>query len=127
MVYNVRGWSDLVEWFGSEPSFHDAEVVTLCFSRDPEPSYLLVDLKKLSNKIDDHSKVFLVEKQCLVKISLYNIIYINISDWNHQNVIEKILIDHYYECLELKIISSFGLDLVVKCSKIEISFCTNIL
>jgi Immunity protein 50 len=82
---NVPGASELLSWFGYWPSFHDAEVLSIHLNRSGE-STVAIHTRHRTDQVDDHG-YFVTTKHVLVTFVHEGIHTVQLTDFNHQNVI----------------------------------------
>jgi hypothetical protein len=82
---SIPGGPDLVAWFGHVPSFHDAEVVSLCLNRRSS-SKLSVHAWNTTKEVDNRG-YFVLDKHTVVTFTLEDILDLQLDGFSHQNVI----------------------------------------
>lgn len=86
---SVAGGAELLDWFGRVPSFHDAEIIDLHLKRG-DISKLRIDAWNMTEKV---KKGYLIaEKHAVVEFSLDRITYLDLDEFNHQNVIAGLIL-----------------------------------
>lgn len=85
MTPPVPGADALALWFGSWPSFHDAEVLDLHLRR-AGTSLLNIYTWRMTNQVDERG-YFVLNKQVIVTLRLENISELVLEDFSSQNVI----------------------------------------
>jgi immunity protein 50 of polymorphic toxin system len=86
---HITGADRLVERFGGWPSFHDAEVVRLALDRsgtNGPTAEMLVHAWLMTDKVDERG-YYVLEKHTLVRFVFERIASIELSEFNHQNVL----------------------------------------
>ncbi len=86
MENNEIDWTQVVEWFGYKPKFHDSEVVSIELRRSPDPSIIRIHAFQMTSEVDE-SGYFVLDKHALITFNLTDIEEQNFSDWNHQNAL----------------------------------------
>lgn len=86
---DIPGWSRLVDWFGFEPDFHDAEVLAIDFRRAPLPTTLTIYTWRMTPQTDDDG-FYLLDRHARVSFVLEGMAIENFGGWNHQNVLNEI-------------------------------------
>jgi hypothetical protein len=91
---NIPGAETLVEWFGIWPSFHDAEIMSLCIDRERQASSMRIRAFTLSDRIDSNGR-FVREREALVVFDFAGIksLHIEGEDADTQNVISSLLVE----------------------------------
>jgi hypothetical protein len=90
---DICGWSELVDWFGFEPDFHDAEVVRIEFRRAPHPTSISVYTWRITSEVDD-AGYYVLDRHATVIFHLSGaVVAKQFQHWNHQNVLWGIRID----------------------------------
>ena len=104
---SIDGAGQLQQWFGYWPSFHDAEVLALHLNRS-SPSTLTVHTWHPTNQVDEKG-YFGMEKHVVVDFILKEVSELNISGFNHQNVISRLTIEKLSEGFRLTLNDCYGL------------------
>lgn len=84
-------WTPVIQWFGFIPDFHDAEVISMDLRRAPELSTIRVDAWRTLSDVDERG-YFKIDRRAVVCFVLRNVVRQEISDWNHQNVLNKLTV-----------------------------------
>jgi hypothetical protein len=82
----VRGGPELLHWFGSVPSFHDAEILDLHLRRHGQ-SILRLHGWIMTNRVDDNGYIVL-EKHAVVAFALDGVMDLQLEGFSRQNVID---------------------------------------
>jgi hypothetical protein len=118
----VQGALALIDWFGSWPSFHDAEILDLHLDRGGA-SRLRVHVWIMTNKTgaDGH---FINEKHCVVSFVFDEITDLDLGGFSPQNVINGLSLTAAAEGFELVLQPCYGLSgrLVGTGLRIELSY-----
>ena len=117
----IPGWSALIEWFGHEPNFHDAEVISIDLRREPEPSVVRVHAWRTNADLDKNG-CFRRDKQAIVTFTLEGITALELSDWNRQNVLFELHVESGEEGCTMHLPSSSGLEGKIIAASIVVSF-----
>ncbi|MCP4385536.1 MAG: hypothetical protein GY798_29675 [Hyphomicrobiales bacterium] len=120
----IPGGSELLDWFGWDLSFHDAEILDFHLRRNGH-STLTIHFWDTTNKV--RNGYFLREKHAVVKFSIERIIDLKIDGFSHQNVIdgltlERVKFDGNTEAYELQIEPCYGLGGSIRAEKISVSY-----
>ena len=89
VLEQITGADRLTSRFGGWPSFHDAEVVRLVLDRrgaNGPTAELVVHAWLVTDKVD-HRGYHVLEKHTLVRFLFERITSIELSEFNHQNVL----------------------------------------
>jgi len=81
----IPGGAELIAWFGREPSFHDAEIVSLHLRRRSE-SILQIFFWRLPGGVDNRGH-FQQDKHVVVSFVMGEIVDLQLDYFGHQNVI----------------------------------------
>ncbi len=104
LLEEVVGGADLLAWFGGRvPSFHDAEVLGLSLDRHGATCRLSVHTFEMTQEVDNGQ--YVMAKHIVVAFELSGVTELNLSGFNHQNVIYGLSLtrkSHGGFCLELQ-------------------------
>src|SRR5579863_6498910 len=84
-IKDIHGASELLDWFGYWPSFHDAEIVSLHLNRG-ENSSLRVHTWEMTKEVDEKG-YYVLAKHVVVEFILEAVSGLSLNGFNHQNVI----------------------------------------
>ncbi|HNB24080.1 MAG TPA: Imm50 family immunity protein [Candidatus Melainabacteria bacterium] len=115
---NIAGGEQLYEWFGYWPSFHDAEVTEVHFSRSGA-SWLKIHAWHTTNDVDS-SNYFITNKDVVVMFKLSGVLELELNEFNHQNVIFGLELKAVEEGIELELEPCFGVSGRVVAKRVEI-------
>ena len=87
----IPGGPELLAWFGVVPSFHDAEIMRLCFCRGA-PAELCVYTWNLTADIDNQG-FYILGKETLVNFFLDDVVDLQLDGFTQQNVIDGLLLN----------------------------------
>jgi Immunity protein 50 len=118
---NISGSKDLIEWFESWPSFHDAEIIEVHLSRT-STSWLKVHTWRTTKETDARG-YFVRDKHVVVTLKLQGIQDLDLNGFNHQNVIFGLTMEPAENGIRITLEDCFGLagELVTKQVALEIS------
>lgn len=131
----IEGGSELLNWFGRVPSFHDAEIISLALNRKGESTLLLHGWVG-TDKVDEKG-YFVLEKHALVTFSIREIFDLQLDGFSHQNVIGSLDLRYgapnperqqFYtqrditNAFEITLEPCFGMDGVIRCKGLSVSF-----
>ncbi|MFT5798937.1 MAG: hypothetical protein ACI84R_003006 [Candidatus Azotimanducaceae bacterium] len=122
---SITGGSDLLEWFGRVPSFHDAEVLNIHLRREGR-STLTIHTWNMTDRIKNG--YFVLEKHAVVEFSIDRIYELELDGFNHQNVIRgldltRVNLEDNKAVYELSIDQCYGLSGSIRAEKIAVK-CT---
>lgn len=106
-LLDIPGATELYDWFGYWPDFHDSEVIHLYLNRTGTSS-MLVEAWNMTDKVDERG-YFVVDKEVLVEFLLEGITELDLEDFNHQNVIMSLQIERTESGYRFDMDTSFGL------------------
>lgn len=118
VLANISGAQQLADWFGRFPTFHDAEILELHLSRSGI-SWLKIHTWKMSAVINS-SNEYINEKDVVVTIKLRDVSDIDLSGFNHQNVIFSLQISPVDDGIKLELEPCFGMAGKIIAAQIEI-------
>ncbi len=117
---SIPGAAELVAWFGSWPSFHDAEVINLTLNRTGV-STLKIETWEMTDKIDE-AGYFVMQKHVSVTFRIEEIISLALADFSSQNVIfglDLSLIDHG---VQIRLDPCFGISGTIAARNVSIEY-----
>jgi hypothetical protein len=135
MIYaDVPGGPELLAWFGEEPTFHDAEIISLSLNRTGT-SELKIHGWIMTDDVDPNGYVVL-EKHAVVTFNLEGIMDLQLDGFSGQNVIAGLVLRYatdrgrsgYYPMpeephdIEIELIPCYGLDGFIRAKKVALSF-----
>lgn len=106
--FDAPGWPDVVEWFGGPPRFHDAEVLSIDLRRWPEPSTVRVHAFRMTAETDSRG-YFILDRHAVVTFELACITEFDMNEWNHQNVLDSLELEHDGDGLLLVFNPAYGI------------------
>ena len=122
----ISGVDKITALYGGWPRFHDAEVWSLHFDRAPDRNTKSPTLvaRILALHLDrtqtDEKGYFKVIGKYLVTFRFLNIEDLQMTDFNHQNVLSGIYIDEKDKAIEVNFHGIFGASLVFNCSGVSV-------
>ena len=135
MIYEeIPGGAELLAWFGEEPTFHDAEIISLSLSRTG-PSELKIHGWIIADGVDPEGYNVL-DKHAVVTFSLEGVMDLKLDSFSIQNVIAGLILQratdrgrsNYYAMpadahdLEIELLPCYGLDGFIRAKKVAIAF-----
>ncbi|MEI5681308.1 MULTISPECIES: hypothetical protein [unclassified Mesorhizobium] len=112
---DILGWSEVVDWFGFEPNFHDAEIIRIDFCRSPLPTTISVYTWRLTSQVDSRG-CYVLDRHATVNFILEGVEVEAFTGWNHQNVLWDINVERVSSTssisprFKVAFNSSFGLE-----------------
>lgn len=123
-VPSVPGASEVVEWFGFWPSFHDAEITRVHLNRS-RPSYIDVHTFRMTSELTA-SGHYLCDKHAIVTFELVELLEVNLQDFNHQNVVSGIDIASTESGFQLIFEGCYGLVGSVSATTVKLSLSAGV-
>jgi Immunity protein 50 len=120
VLRKLPGGTELEDWFGYVPNFHDSEVESLDFRRDPEPSILRIHAWRASNEVDE-SGYYRRDRHATVSFILSGIAQMEINGWNHQNVLAGLEVAEDSEGYVLTLYTTFGVDGQIVAKRVSVT------
>jgi hypothetical protein len=120
ILHKLPGGSQLEKWFGYVPNFHDAEVESIDLRRSPELSTLRVHTWHTSDDVDENG-YFRRERHATVSFTFSVIGQLEISGWNHQNVLAGLEVTEGAEGYVITLDGTFGVDGQIVAKKLSIA------
>jgi hypothetical protein len=119
-VPEVPGAAELASWFGSWPTFHDAEVLSVMLDRSAE-SVVRIHTFRITRAVN--SKRFLVcDNHVIVSFFLRGLENNNMTEFNNQNVIGGLALQRTANGFELELYPCYGIDAKFEAHAIRIEF-----
>ncbi|WP_026792820.1 Imm50 family immunity protein [Pleomorphomonas oryzae] len=135
MIYtDIPGGAELLAWFGQEPTFHDAEIISLFLNRSGVSELKLHGWINTGDVGPDGS--FVLAKQALVTFSLEKIMDLQLDGFSAQNVISGLELGYATDrgrsnCfplpqdphdIDIELMPCYGLDGFIRAKKVTVSF-----
>ena len=93
ILNQIPGGRDLLLWFeGRAPTFHDAEIISVLLDRDNSRCLIAIHTFEMTNEVDNRG-YFVNKKHVVVSFEIEQVSSLELSDFNHQNVIDGITLD----------------------------------
>ena len=120
---SIPGGPELLDWFGRVPSFHDAEIIDLHLKRCGS-STLRIHAWNMTDKVK--KGYFVLEKHAVVEFSIDRITNLNLGDFNHQNVIDKLVLSRMESgensaVFELNLEPCYGLSGIIRAEQVSVT------
>jgi hypothetical protein len=120
IIDNIQGAKAFIDWFGSWPSFHDAEVIELHLARS-ESSWIKIHTWNMTQEVDSEG-FFVTEKNAIVTFEMDDVEDLELKGFSGQNVVSELKITPIEECVELRLSHCYGVSGRIKAAKIRIEF-----
>ena len=132
---SIPGGSNLVEWFGHVPNFHDAEIVRFSLHRRA-PSVLTIHAWNTTREVNNRGYRVL-DKQAVVTFALEDVMDLQLEGFSHQNVISGLHLrraperpdrrpfyglDPSPKDYEIELEPCFGLYGIIRCRRVLVDF-----
>jgi hypothetical protein len=112
-------WGDVIKWFGYQPNFHDAEVESIDLRRGAVPSIVRVHAWRTRESLDESGR-FERDLHAIVSFTITGITRLELTDWNHQNVLAGLSVLATPEGYSLVLNGNYGVDGVIIAQKVKI-------
>ena len=118
---DIPGADSVVSWFGSWPTFHDAEVLRLQLNRKGQ-SWIKVYTWNMSSRTyeKDSKQYFILEKHAVVTFLLEGIVELELHDFSSQNVVFGLNIERHGGSFLMTLEPSYGLSGTILASHIAV-------
>lgn len=130
----VVGGAELLRWFGQTPSFHDAEILSLCLHRKSE-SFLRLHAW-INTGVVGQDGYYVSDKHAVVTFTLSGIVDLQLDGFSRQNVIGGLVLrrapyrpdrtgclaDPLPEDIEIELEPCYGLDGLIRARSVAIAF-----
>ena len=106
-IIDIHGASELRDWFGYWPSFHDAEIISLHLNRRGSSS-LRVHTWEMTKEVDEKGH-YVLAKHVVVEFILETVSGLSLNGFNHQNVIFGLEVEKIDSGFRLTLDNCYGL------------------
>lgn len=120
----VPGASELINWFGYWPGFHDAEVISIELARSGA-SRLCVHAFESTGTINSKGH-YICQRHVVVKFLLTGIRQLQLIDFNQQNVLAGLTLRRVEQGCEVKLEGCDGVDGVIVAESVRIELSTGV-
>jgi Immunity protein 50 len=117
---DVPGWSNVIDWFGYSPNFHDAEVTSIDLRRGLEASTIRIHAWR-TNRDTTEEGYFRQDRHALITFAIKGITSLKLEGWNHQNVLSELWLDRTADGFVLHLPEIYGLDGKISAADISVS------
>lgn len=114
----VPGATELFDWFGFWPTFHDGEVLSLHLDR-AGPSHLRVHTWERTNELDSRG-YHVVRKHVIVTFILEQISELELDGFSQQNVLAELTLTQDPDGCRLKMWPCYGISGQIKAASVRI-------
>ncbi len=122
---DISGASDVIEWFGGWPTFHDSEVLSIHLDRTSE-SRVAIHAFQMTSEVDGEG-FYVLTKHAIVTFFLkgfprnqYGITSSRIECFNEQNMLSSVSVSKGNGYYELKLSGCFGVDACIVCAEMSV-------
>jgi hypothetical protein len=130
MIYEeIPGGPELLTWFGQEPAFNDAEIISLSLNRSGVSELKLHGW--ISTDVDPDGRTIL-DKHAVVTFSFEEIMDLQLDGFSGQNVIAGLTLRHAThrgrvlperpDEIEVELRPCYGLDGFIRAKKVTVSY-----
>jgi hypothetical protein len=116
----VHGVEELTTWFGSWPSFHDAEVLSIELRRS-ESSHLRIHAWEMTGDVGSEGH-YILRKHVVVTFTFEEIFDLQPQEFIVQNVISGLKLQRCDDGYELSMSPCFGVSGYIKAKQVQVSF-----
>ena len=118
---DIPGADSVVSWFGSWPTFHDAEVLGLQLNRKGR-SWIKIYAWNISRRTyeKDGKQYFILEKHAVVTFLLEGIVELEMHDFSSQNVVSDFDIERHGDAFLMTLEPCYGLSGTILASHIAV-------
>lgn len=120
-ISGMPGADSLVSWFGSWPTFHDAEVLGVQLNRNGQ-SWIKVYTWNMTSRTyeKDGKQYFILEKHAVVTFLLEGIEELELHDFSSQNVVSGLDIEREGEMFRMTLEPCYGLSGTIPASQVAV-------
>ena len=116
----VPGAAGFIEWFGCWPQFHDSEVVRCDLQRAGE-SAIHVHTFNMTSEVDDRGR-YVLDKHALVRFFLTDIESLELYDFNAQNALFGLRVEHSGTHFKMSFDPSYGLSGTITAKQLRLEW-----
>jgi Immunity protein 50 len=117
-VQEIPGATELYDWFGYWPNFHDAEIVSLHLDRKGSSS-MRVHTWEMTKALDEKGYYVLV-KHVVVEFIFEGVRGLSVNGFNHQNVIFGLNIEQAESGFRVNLDGCYGIEGSIEADKISL-------
>jgi hypothetical protein len=116
----IPGGQGLIDWFGAVPTFHDAEVLSLCLERKGT-STLVVYGFRMTAEIDARG-YFVLDRKFIATFELIEIEMLELEGFSIQNVLDGLTLAESPSGYRIDLEPIYGLGGSIACKTVRVSF-----
>jgi hypothetical protein len=135
LLSQIPGGAELIAWFGCEPGFHDAEIISLSLDRSAA-SALRLHAWNMTCEVDGGGDC-LLDKHAVVTFQIEDIIELQLDGFSAQNVIYGLKLRRARDCpevrascaapaladaIEIELAPCYGLSGRIRCRRVSVAF-----
>ncbi|MGV3656342.1 MAG: Imm50 family immunity protein [Chitinophagaceae bacterium] len=120
--HQIENANLIIDHFGYWPSFHDAEVISICYKRNFKENKPSIEFKVYAFEMTDKMKgrYFELIKHCIIDFELIDVNENSMDGFNHQNALLSIDFGQEAEWLTCELHSAYGVDATFTSKRIRI-------
>jgi hypothetical protein len=119
LLQDIEGASEIVDWFGRWPSFHDAEVLSVVLERASE-SCIKIHTFEMTNKVDPRG-FYVLQKHVIVSFWFEEVLSLSLTGFNNQNVISGLDLHKTNDEYEMILYACYGVEGRIISKKVRIT------
>jgi len=116
---DIHGASELYDWFGYWPSFHDAEIISLHLNRGGNSS-LRVHTWEMTKEVDEKG-YYVLARHVVVEFILEAVSDLSLNGFNHQNVVFGLEVEKIDSGFRLRLDDCYGLTGSIEAERLSLS------
>jgi hypothetical protein len=117
----IPGGQSLIEWFGRVPHFHDAEVLDISIASKTR-TFVRIHTWIMTDKVDDRG-YFVTERHAIVTVSLDEVTYIALTNFNvRPGIIFDLEVSSIEDGFQVVWSGSYGVSGTLRAKRICIDF-----
>lgn len=120
IIANIPGAEEVRNWFGYWPDFHDAEIISLELNRN-KASTLSVFFCNTDGQRVTPEGYFYQDKHVVVHFEMEGITDLQLSEFNHQNVISELILKKIEEGVEILMDGCYGMFGTITAESVKIA------
>jgi len=120
VMASIPGGQALIDWFGRVHRLHDAELFEINLTSNGA-SVLRVRTFQMTGKTDDRGH-FILEKHAVVTITLDQVTYVALSNFNLPGIIFDLEITRFEDALQVSWSGSYGVEGTLRAKHLQVAF-----
>lgn len=117
----IPGGRALLDWFGCVPRFHDAELLEITLSSNRQ-STLRIHAWLMTDEVDPQG-YFVQDKHVVVTVTLDQVTYVALSDFNLRGIIFDLTITKVDDAYQLNWTGSYGVEGTLRANHVSFDLC----